>query len=51
MGLTSISLGHAYEPVFESLIEEMRKGANFQRPSYLEYEIADFFYQSCHGMA
>lgn len=43
MGLTSVSLGHAYEPVLESVIEEMRKGANFQRPSYLEYEMAENF--------
>ncbi|MDP1812006.1 MAG: aminotransferase class III-fold pyridoxal phosphate-dependent enzyme [Sediminibacterium sp.] len=43
MGLTSVSLGHAYEPVFESVIEDKRKGANFQRLSYLEYEMAEIF--------
>jgi glutamate-1-semialdehyde 2,1-aminomutase len=43
MGLTSVSLGHAYEPVLDRVIEEIKKGANFQRPSYLEYEMAEKF--------
>ena len=43
MGLTSVSLGHAYEPVLNRVIEEIKKGANFQRPSYLEYEMAEKF--------
>ena len=43
MGLTSVSLGHAYEPILERVIKEMKKGANFQRPSYLEYEMAEKF--------
>lgn len=43
MGLTSVSLGHAYEPVLEKIVKEMYKGANFQRPSYLEYETAEKF--------
>ncbi len=43
MGLTSVSLGHAYEPVLEKVVKEMYKGANFQRPSYLEYEMAEKF--------
>lgn len=43
MGLTSVSLGHAYEPVLDRVIAEIKKGANFQRPSYLEYEMAEKF--------
>lgn len=43
MGLTSVSLGHAYDPVLDRVIEEIKKGANFQRPSYLEYEMAEKF--------
>ena len=29
MGLTSVSLGHAYEPVLERVREELEKGVNF----------------------
>ena len=43
MGLTSVSLGHAYEPVLKRVVEEIYKGANFQRPSYLEMEMAERF--------
>ncbi len=43
MGLTSVSLGHAYEPVIERVKEELGRGVNFQRPSYLERETAEKF--------
>jgi glutamate-1-semialdehyde aminotransferase len=43
MGLTSVSLGHAYEPVIEAVKKELYKGVNFQRPSYLELEMAEKF--------
>ena len=43
MGLTSVSLGHAYQPVLDKVIEVIRKGANFQRPSFLEMEMAEKF--------
>ena len=43
MGLTSVSLGHGYEKVLNRVIDEIKKGANFQRPSYLEFEMADKF--------
>ena len=43
MGLTSVSLGHAYEPVIERVIEEVRKGVNFSRPSIIEREMAEKF--------
>lgn len=43
MGLTSVSLGHAYEPVLERVKEELYKGVNFQRPAYIEMEAAEKF--------
>ena len=43
MGLSSVSLGHAYEPVIEAVKKELDKGVNFQRPSYLEKEMAEKF--------
>jgi glutamate-1-semialdehyde 2,1-aminomutase len=52
MGLTAVSLGHAYEPVLEAVREELLKGVNFQRPSYLEKEMAEKFLSlvPCHDM-
>lgn len=52
MGLTSVSLGHAYEPVLNRVIEELHKGVNFQRPSYIEMEMAEKFLSlvPCHEM-
>lgn len=41
MGLTAVSLGHAYEPVLEAVREELERGANFQRPSVIELEFAE----------
>lgn len=43
MGLSSVSLGHAYEPVLDAVREELIKGVNFQRPSILEKEMAETF--------
>lgn len=43
MGLTSVSLGHAYEPVLEAVKAELDNGVNFQRPSVLEKEMAEEF--------
>lgn len=43
MGLTSVSLGHAYQPVLERVKAELERGANFQRPSVLELETAERF--------
>ena len=43
MGLTSVSLGHAYEPVLSAVRFEIEKGVNFQRPSVLEMETAKKF--------
>jgi spore coat polysaccharide biosynthesis protein SpsF len=43
MGLTSVSLGHAYEPVLEAVRKELLNGSNFQCPSSLEVEFAEAF--------
>lgn len=52
MGLTSVSLGHAYEPVLKRVIEELYKGVNFQRPAAIEKEMAESFLSlvECHDM-
>jgi glutamate-1-semialdehyde aminotransferase len=41
MGLTSVSLGHAFEPVLARVRAALELGVNFQRPSVLELETAD----------
>jgi glutamate-1-semialdehyde 2,1-aminomutase len=43
MGLTSVTLGHAFEPVLERVKAELEKGVNFQRPSVIEKEMAEKF--------
>ena len=41
MGLTSVILGHAYEPIIEAIKKELDYGVNFIRPSYIELELAE----------
>lgn len=41
MGLRSVTLGHAYEPVIEAAYQEMLKGVNFTRPAPIEIECAE----------
>lgn len=43
MGLTSVSLGHAYGPVNEKVKKELDRGINFQRPSVIEKLMAEKF--------
>lgn len=43
MGLTSVSLGHAYEPVLNKVKAELDNGVNFQRPAVIEKEMAEAF--------
>lgn len=43
MGLTSVSLGHAYEPVIRQVMDELSKGSNFSRPSVIERQMAERF--------
>ncbi|MFY1896614.1 glutamate-1-semialdehyde 2,1-aminomutase [Achromobacter xylosoxidans] len=40
MGLRSVCLGHAYEPVLESVRAQLENGVNFTRPAPLEAELA-----------
>jgi len=52
MGLTSVSLGHAFPEVLERVRQELERGVNFQRPSIVELETADKFLSLLpqHGM-
>jgi len=43
MGLTSVSIGHGYEPVANAVAEAAHKGTNFQRPALIEAEAAKLF--------
>ena len=43
MGLSSVSLGHAYRPILNAVKNEIDKGVNFQRPSYIERLMAKEF--------
>lgn len=43
MGLTAVSLGHAFEPVLSAVRSELEKGVNFQCPSPIETELAELF--------
>jgi len=46
MGLRSVTLGHAYEPVVEAAYGEMRLGTNFSRPAAIEVEAAEAFLET-----
>jgi glutamate-1-semialdehyde 2,1-aminomutase len=41
MGLRSVTLGHAYEPVVEAACRQMQLGINFNRPATIELECAE----------
>jgi glutamate-1-semialdehyde 2,1-aminomutase len=41
MGLRSVTLGHAYEPVVEAAYRQMQLGINFTRPAPIEFECAE----------
>lgn len=41
MGLRSVTLGHAYDPVVEAAYQQMLLGSNFTRPSQIEVECAE----------
>lgn len=43
MGLTSVCIGHGYEPVAQAVCEAAFKGTNFQRPAAMELEAARLF--------
>ena len=41
MGLRSVTLGHAYQPVIEAAYRQMLLGTNFNRPAQIEVECAE----------
>lgn len=41
MGLRSVVLGHAYQPVLNAVQEQLALGSNFTRPSTIEAEVAE----------
>src|SRR5436190_15088054 len=43
MGLTSVSIGHGYEPVAQAVCQAAYAGTNFQRPAAIELEAAALF--------
>lgn len=43
MGLTSVCIGHGYEPVAKAVCEAAYSGTNFQRPATIELEAAKVF--------
>jgi len=49
MGLRSVTLGHAYEPVVEAAYHQMLKGSNFVRPASIELECAEEFLSLVRG--
>ncbi|MBI3899063.1 MAG: glutamate-1-semialdehyde 2,1-aminomutase [Gammaproteobacteria bacterium] len=46
MGLTSVSIGHGYEPVAQAVSDAAFKGTNFQRPATIELEAAAKFLET-----
>lgn len=49
MGLRSVTLGHAFEPVDAAVRESLSRGMNFVRPSVLELEAAERFVDMIEG--
>jgi len=49
IGLRSVSLGHAFEPVLKAVTDQLRFGANFGRPSTIELECAEEFLSLVDG--
>ena len=46
MGLTSVCIGHGYEPVAQAVCEAAFQGTNFQRPAAIELEAAKIFLET-----
>jgi glutamate-1-semialdehyde 2,1-aminomutase len=49
MGLRSVTLGHAYEPVTEAACRQMKQGINFNRPASIELACAEAFLDLIRG--
>ena len=50
MGLRSVTLGHAFPSVVETVKRELEQGSNFTRPSPIEVECAEQFLELVSGM-
>lgn len=46
MGLTSVCIGHGYEPVAKAVSEAAYMGTNFQRPAAMERDAAKMFLET-----
>ena len=46
MGLTSVSIGHGYQPVVDAVCVAAARGTNFQRPAAMEREAARAFLET-----
>ncbi|CAM8358407.1 glutamate-1-semialdehyde 2,1-aminomutase [Candidatus Methylopumilus planktonicus] len=46
MGLSSVSIGHGYEPVAQAVADAAFQGTNFQRPALIELEAAKLFLET-----
>jgi len=46
MGLTSVCIGHGYEPVAQAVCDAAFQGTNFQRPAAIELEAARIFLET-----
>jgi glutamate-1-semialdehyde 2,1-aminomutase len=46
MGLTSVCIGHGYEPVAQAVADAAFQGTNFQRPASIELEAAKVFLET-----
>jgi glutamate-1-semialdehyde 2,1-aminomutase len=49
MGLRSVTLGHAYEPVVEAAYRQMQTGVNFSRPAQIEVDLAEAMLEVVDG--
>jgi glutamate-1-semialdehyde 2,1-aminomutase len=49
MGLRSVTLGHAFEPVVEAAYRQMQLGANFSRPAEIEVNLAEIMLELIDG--
>ena len=43
MGLRSVTLGHAFEPILKAVEKQIKLGSNFTRPAAIELECAEEF--------
>ncbi|HEY9115348.1 MAG TPA: glutamate-1-semialdehyde 2,1-aminomutase [Bacteroidales bacterium] len=49
MGLRSVTLGHAFEPILQAVSKQLQLGSNFTRPAAIELECADEFLSIIDG--